>query len=128
MPAFLTDKVSVKVKPSYEAAHSSPAKHEYYFSYSIQISNEGNSAIQLLSRHWFIFDSNGQYSEIKGEGVLGEQPIIHPNQTHAYQSFCHLKSDIGMMWGTYLMKIVDTGKLFEVSIPEFQMITPMRLN
>lgn len=128
MPTFLTDSVNVKVQPRYEEKHSAPANQEYLFSYSIQISNEGVSAVQLLSRHWFIFDSNGQYSEVKGEGVIGEQPVIHPNQTHAYQSFCHLKTDIGMMWGTYLMKVVDSGKLFEVSIPEFQMITPMRLN
>ncbi len=128
MPTFLTDSVSVKVHPSYEASHSSPSHQEYFFSYSIKISNEGNSAVQLLSRHWYIFDSNGQYSEVKGEGVVGEKPIIHPNQTHEYQSFCHLKTDIGMMWGTYLMKVVDSGKLFEVTIPEFQLITPMRLN
>lgn len=128
MPAFLTDSISVNVEPRYEAKHSSPVNHEYLFSYSIKITNEGDTAVQLLSRHWFIFDSNGQYSEVKGEGVVGEQPIILPNQTHSYQSFCTLKTDIGLMWGTYLMKVVDTGKLFEVAIPEFQMITPMRLN
>ncbi len=128
MPTFLTDNVSVKVQPKFEASHSTPVKNEYLFSYTIDISNEGDEAIQLLSRHWFIFDSNGQYSEVKGEGVVGEQPIILSGKTHSYQSFCNLKTDIGMMWGTYLMKVVSSGKLFEVSIPDFEMITPMRLN
>ena len=128
MPKFLTDRVSVHVLPKYEDKHSSPAKNEYVFSYYIDIKNDSDTAIQLLSRHWYIFDSNGHYSEVKGEGVIGEQPVILPKNKHSYQSFCNLTTDIGMMWGTYLMKEVETGKLFEVNIPEFQMITPMRLN
>jgi ApaG protein len=128
MPTFLTDDISVSVHPSYEAEHSSPVNSRYVFSYTIEVRNEGEATVQLLSRHWYIFDSDGSYSEIKGEGVIGEQPIINPNQAHGYQSFCNLKTDMGMMWGSYLMKDINTGRVFKVAIPEFQLITPMRLN
>tara|TARA_R100001015_G_C4616780_1_gene172988 strand:+ start:1471 stop:1725 length:255 start_codon:yes stop_codon:yes gene_type:complete len=84
--------------------------------------------VQLLSRHWYIFDSNGEYNEVKGEGVIGLQPIIDPGKSHEYQSYCNLRSDIGMMWGSYLMKKLSNEKLFEVQIPEFHLITPNRLN
>lgn len=128
MPTFLTDNISVTVKPLYEEAQSFPTNGKFVFSYTIEVKNQGELTVQLLSRHWYIFDSNSSYSEIKGEGVIGEQPIIHPGQSHGYQSFCQLKTDIGMMWGSYLMKETETGRLFEVAIPEFQLITPMRLN
>lgn len=128
MTKFLTDNISVNVLPHYEAKASNPSEGEYIFSYNIDIINNGNSTVQLLSRHWYIFDSNGHYSEVKGEGVVGQKPIILPGKSHSYQSFCHLRTDIGMMWGKYLMKETDSERLFEVSIPSFQMITPMRLN
>lgn len=128
MPQFLTDNISVKVLPKFEKDHSSPVNDEYVFSYHIDILNDSNTTVQLLSRHWYIFDSNGHYAEVKGEGVIGQQPIILPGKVHSYDSYCNLKTDIGMMWGTYLMKEIESGKLFEVAIPEFQMITPMRLN
>lgn len=128
MAKATTDDIQVRATPHFEASHSQADQGEYLFSYEIEIENAGSSAVQLLSRHWFIFDSNAQYSEIKGEGVIGEQPIIHPNNTHVYSSYCKLNTDMGMMWGTYLMKRVEDGKLFEVSIPEFQLIAPYRLN
>ena len=128
MSTFLTDHISVSVIPLYEDKHSSPSHNSYVFSYTIEVKNEGELTVQLLSRHWYIFDSNGKHSEVKGEGVIGEKPIILPGQSHGYQSFCNLQTDMGMMWGSYLMKETETGKLFEVAIPEFQLITPMRLN
>ena len=128
MPKFLTDNINVSVRPFYENEHSLPTKGRFLFSYHIEVENQGDLTVQLLSRHWYIFDSDGSYSEVKGEGVVGEQPVIHPNQSHSYQSFCNLKTDIGMMWGSYLMKEVETGRLFEVAIPEFQLIASMRLN
>ena len=128
MSTFLTDNISVSVKPSYENKHSSPVNGRYVFSYTIEVKNQGDLTVQLLSRHWYIFDSDGTHSEVKGEGVVGEQPVIHPGQSHGYQSFCNLKTDVGMMWGSYLMKEVETGRLFEAAIPEFQLIASMRLN
>ena len=128
MSTSLTDNINVSVLPFYEEAHSVPRSNDFVFSYAVTVKIKGDIAVQLLSRHWYIFDSNGSYSEVKGEGVIGEQPIIRPGHSHSYQSFSSLKSDIGMMWGSYLMKEIESGKLFEVAIPEFQLITPMRLN
>lgn len=128
MSTSLTENIVISAKAKYEKGNSFPNKNDYLFSYHIKIQNQGNVAVQLLSRHWYIFDSNGEYSEVKGEGVIGEQPIILPNQIHEYDSFCNLQTDIGMMWGSYLMKKVEDNKLFEVKIPEFQLILPSRLN
>ena len=128
MPTRVTEDIQVSAIPKYEAKHSSPLNNEYIFSYKIKIHNVGNSTVQLLSRHWYIFDSIAQYSEVKGEGVIGQQPIIKGNQSHEYESYSSIKSDTGMMWGTYLMKRVENGKLFEVKIPEFILMTPYKLN
>ena len=128
MSARITKEVDVKVKVRYETEHSNPSLEQYVFSYHIQIFNHSSEAVQLLSRHWYIFDSNGEYKEVKGEGVVGQQPIILPSQSHEYRSYSNLKTDIGMMWGTYLMKKVNSNKLFEAKIPEFQLISPSRLN
>ncbi len=128
MSTSVTENIVISVKAKYEQGNSFPSKNNFFFSYHIKIQNQGNVAVQLLRRHWYIFDSNGEYSEVKGEGVIGEQPIILPNQIHEYESFCNLQTDIGMMWGSYLMKKVEDNKLFEVKIPEFELITPSRLN
>jgi len=128
MNQFLTDFINIKATPLYREKFSQPEKGEYIFSYKIEIRNDSQDTIQLLSRHWYIFDSCGQYSEVKGEGVIGKQPIILPEQNFSYESFCQLKTDVGCMWGNYLMKNQQTNRLFEVAIPEFQLITPMRLN
>jgi ApaG protein len=128
MPTSITENILISVETKYKAGQSFPSREDYLFSYHIKIQNQSNRAVKLLSRHWYIFDSNGTYNEVKGEGVIGEQPVILPNQIHEYESFCSLKTDIGMMWGTYLMKRMDDDKLFEVKIPEFQLISPSRLN
>lgn len=128
MSASVTHKIIVSAEAKFEPESSFPSKEDYLFSYHIKIQNNSNVAVQLLSRHWYIFDSNSQYHEVKGEGVIGEQPIILPGHYHEYDSFCSLQTDIGMMWGSYLMKQVDDNKLFEVKIPEFHLITPNRLN
>lgn len=128
MSTSVTENIVISAEAKYEEGHSFPSKRSFLFGYHIKIQNKGNKAVQLLRRHWYIFDSNGEYSEVKGEGVIGEQPIILPNQIHEYDSFCNLKTDIGMMWGSYLMKKIEDNKLFEVKIPEFQLIEPSRLN
>jgi len=128
MPESVTEDVIVRVNSMFEEKYSQITKQEYYFSYNVKIANSGSSEIQLLSRHWFIFDSNGEYAEVKGEGVVGQQPKIAPGGSYEYESYCKLKTDIGLMWGTYLMKKSESNKLFEVKIPEFQLIVPFRLN
>jgi ApaG protein len=128
MSLNVTDNILVKAVPRFEKKFSNPVQAEYIFSYHITIENSGSESVQLLSRHWYIFDSSSEYSEVKGEGVIGLQPIIHPGLSHEYDSYCSLSTEMGMMWGTYLMKKLESDTLFEVKIPEFQMIAPYRLN
>jgi ApaG protein len=128
MSTRLTKDISIIVSCQFEPEHSDFSQNQFVFSYRIRIENHSNESVQLLSRHWYIFDSNGEYKEVKGEGVIGIQPIIEAGKSHEYQSFSNLRTDIGMMWGSYLMKKVSNGKLFEAQIPEFHLITPNRLN
>ncbi len=128
MATSITQKIEVSAQAKFENDHSQPNKREFLFSYHISIRNNNNYAVQLLRRHWYIFDSVSEYSEVKGEGVIGEQPIILPGQVHEYDSFCNLQSEIGLMWGTYLMKRVEDNELFEVKIPEFELIANFKLN
>ncbi len=128
MAPKLSRQVVVKAVTKFLAEYSRTDENHFMFSYNIYIRNETADPVQLLSRHWYIFDSNNSIKEVKGEGVVGQQPIIQPQEEHSYQSFCELSSDIGLMWGNYLMKNLATDKLFEVKIPEFQLITPSRLN
>lgn len=117
-------KVSVQVK--YEGYVS--IRRKYAFSYKVSIHNTSSSTVKLLRRHWFIKDSTGDYREVEGEGVIGEQPILAPNQTHEYTSWCPLDSDIGIMYGTFLMQNIFTEKLFKVEVPLFKMVTTARSN
>jgi ApaG protein len=82
----------------------------------------------LIHRHWHIFDAGFTQREVNGEGVVGQQPVLEPGQSHKYVSGCNLKSGIGKMLGTYEMERVVDGAKFSVNIPEFTMIAPLRLN
>jgi ApaG protein len=84
--------------------------------------------VKLLRRHWYITDSNGTYREVEGEGVVGQQPVIEPGGSHQYISACNLRSDMGKMSGSYQMENLYNKRLFQVQIPEFQMIAPFKLN
>ena len=117
-------KVSVQVK--YEGYISTRQKHA--FSYIVSIQNVSSSTVQLLRRHWFIKDSSGDNREVEGEGVIGKQPILEPNETHQYTSWCPLDSEIGIMYGTFLMQNTLTEELFDVEVPLFKMITTARSN
>ena len=98
------------------------------FSYKVTIKNLGKSVVQLLRRHWIIFESNGTKREVKGEGVIGEFPIILPNETYSYSSWCPIQNTLGYMEGVYLMKDIQSKALFEVVIPRFQLIETSKLN
>jgi ApaG protein len=117
-------KVSVQVK--YEGYIS--ARRKYAFSYIVNIQNTSSSTVQLLRRHWFIKDSTGDSREVEGEGVIGQQPILEPNQSHEYTSWSPLDSEIGIMYGTFLMQNISTEELFDVEVPLFKMVTPARAN
>lgn len=123
-----TEGVKISVITYYQPEYSRPLSNEYMFAYQISIENTGSHTVQLISRHWFILDSNGTKREVQGEGVVGKQPIIEPGQTHQYVSGCHLRTELGKMYGTYLMERQYDGKQFKVRIPEFKLIAPEKLN
>lgn len=124
----ITEGVSVTVETAYQAAQSNPMENEFLFAYKITIENGGAVPVKLLRRHWYITDSNGTYREIEGDGVVGQQPAIDPGEGYQYASACNLRSEIGKMRGTYTMENLYNHRIFEVEIPEFQMVTPARLN
>ncbi|MDH3648348.1 MAG: ApaG domain, partial [Saprospiraceae bacterium] len=85
-------------------------------------------SVQLLKKHWFIFDSSGKVKEVEGDGVIGKQPILEPGQSHEYSSWCPLATAVGKMHGYYTMMRLDDRSLFQVGIPAFDLIAPFKLN
>jgi ApaG protein len=128
MVAKITDGVKVSVETIYQPEYSNPANEHYMFAYKIQIENLGDYSVQLLRRHWVIFDSNGSKREVEGEGVVGLQPILAPGQHHEYVSGCNLKTNMGFMQGTFQMRRLVDNELFDVNIPQFALIPPFKQN
>lgn len=120
--------IKVSVETLFRPEYSSYDLNEFFFSYFITIFNQSDYSVKLLSRHWHILDSNGQQKEVIGDGVIGIQPIIAPNQKHQYDSGCNLRSDFGFMWGTYTMIRLIDNQQFEVLIPKFKLEVPYRNN
>ena len=114
----LTEDIRVTVRPTYLRDQSDPAAQHYVFSYDVRIENVGDQAAQLLSRRWLIHDEIGEDTEVIGDGVVGEQPLVVPGQVHEYQSFCVLKSGEGFMEGHYHLVRAD-GTMFDAMIPRF---------
>lgn len=128
MVTEITQGVKVTVETEYQPSYSSPSQYHYVFTYRITIENQSEFTIQLLRRHWHIHDAGFNVREVEGEGVVGQQPVLEPNQTHQYVSGCNLKSGIGKMVGIYTMERIVDGTRFEVNIPAFTMVSPLRLN
>ena len=128
MIAEITKGVKVSVETEYQPSYSSPSQYHYVFTYRITIENQTEFTIQLMRRHWNIHDAGFNQREVEGDGVVGQQPVLEPGQTHQYVSGCNLKSGIGKMVGTYEMERIVDGSKFEVNIPEFIMVAPLRLN
>ena len=120
--------VKVSVETYYQPEYSNALNSEYMFAYKITIENNNDFPIKLLSRHWFIYDSNGSTREVQGEGVVGIQPVIPPANSYQYISGCNLRSEIGKMNGNYLFENVNNNKIFDVSIPSFEMLAPFKMN
>ncbi|MDX8381801.1 MAG: Co2+/Mg2+ efflux protein ApaG [Ghiorsea sp.] len=112
----MSNKINVTVKVEYLDEQSRVG--EYVFAYHICIRNVGEQSAQLLSRKWLISDADGTKTEVQGDGVIGEQPVIQPQKEHSYSSFSVIKTPVGCMQGTYQMKAED-GTLFEADIPTF---------
>lgn len=128
MVTAITQGIKISVETFFQEKLSSGKNEEFVFAYRITIENKSNATIQLRRRHWYIFDATGLWREVEGEGVVGEQPIIIPGGMHQYVSGCHLQSPLGKMYGTYLLERTSDGVLFDVTVPEFQMVTPFLLN
>lgn len=128
MESIITEGVKISVEQFYQPDYSNPQLREFMFAYRVTIENNNSFSVQLLRRHWFIKDSNAENREVEGEGVIGAQPIIAPNEKYQYISGCNLKSELGKMYGTYLMENIDTKTRFEVKIPVFQMEAPFKRN
>jgi ApaG protein len=124
----VTEGVSITVETFYHPAQSNPLSSEYLFAYRITIENLTTMPVKLLRRHWHIVDSNGSFRDVEGEGVVGEQPIIEPSGSYQYVSAANLRSDVGKMYGSYEMENLYNKKLFTVTIPEFQLIAPFKMN
>jgi ApaG protein len=128
MVTLITQGIRISVATEFRNELSEPLKHHYFFTYRITIENKNNAPVQLLKRHWFIFDSLGTDHEVEGDGVIGVQPLIYPGEMYEYESACNLCSDYGKMNGTYLMENKLTKELFNVEIPEFNLVVPFKFN
>lgn len=123
MPSAITRGVRVEVGSEYIEIESAPENNYYFFSYNITITNNGPDTVQLISRHWIITDANGKKEEVRGAGVVGQQPVIRPGQTYRYSSFCPLSTPVGTMQGSYQMICEDGGE-FDAAIPPFSLAVP----
>ncbi|HMB47617.1 MAG TPA: Co2+/Mg2+ efflux protein ApaG [Afifellaceae bacterium] len=118
-----TNGIRIDVEPVYLEDESEPVESRYFWAYSIDIRNERDRPVQLLSRHWVITDGKGIREEVRGDGVIGKQPVIEPGQQFSYTSGCPLTTPSGIMAGTFQMADSD-GEAFSVSIPAFSLDLP----
>jgi ApaG protein len=123
----LTNGIRVTVSSAYVAGQSAPKARRYVFAYTVRISNEGSETAQLRSRHWIITDGNGKIEQVRGPGVVGEQPTLRPGEHFEYTSGCVLETPRGQMHGTYQMVRAD-GSEFDATIAPFALLLPYSLN
>jgi len=116
-----TQGIRVLVESRYSAEHSSPG--QWFFLYTVRISNGGDETVQLISRHWVIRDGNGVVDEVRGPGVVGDQPVLEPGEAYEYTSGCPLPTSFGSMLGSYQMVTAD-GAQFDAEIAEFVLREP----
>lgn len=121
------NKVLVEATPFYIDSQSSPDENRYVFAYTITITNAGTTPAKLLSRHWLITDSNGKIQEVRGDGVVGEQPHIQPGETYSYTSGAMIETPVGTMQGKYHL-VSDDGVSFNAKIPQFTLSIPRTLH
>ena len=119
----ITHQVKVTVEPTFDPERSDPDERRYFWRYAIEIVNLGDNPVTLMERHWRITDANGRQQEVRGPGVVGEQPTIAPGKSFKYTSGCPLTTPSGLMVGEYRM-VDPTGRIFDVSIPPFSLDFP----
>lgn len=127
MSDMTTHGVRVHVRSQYAAERSDPDRDFYFFTYTITITNTRPDSVQLLSRHWIITDANGKVEEVRGPGVVGQQPTLRPGTSFRYTSFCPLTTSVGSMRGDYQM-VDQHGARFDVEIPAFTLAQLYAIN
>ncbi len=123
MYSAVTREIRVEVEPIYLAEQSEPDNGQFVWAYRVQIGNEGAESVQLLTRYWHITDGIGRVQEVRGAGVVGEQPVLKPGDTYEYTSGTPLPTPSGIMKGTYQMK-TPAGEKFDIEIPAFSLDCP----
>jgi ApaG protein len=123
----ITNGIRVTVSSNYIPAQSAPKARRYVFAYTVRIANEGTESAQLKTRHWIITDGNGKVEQVRGPGVVGEQPMLRPGEHFEYTSGCVLETPRGSMEGTYQMVRSD-GSEFDATIAPFALMLPYSLN
>lgn len=118
-----TNKINIEVAPAYLKEQSDPVNNHYVFSYTVTIRNDGDQPARLLTRHWIITDGDGQVQEVRGDGVIGEQPHLQPGEGFQYTSGTFMNTPVGTMHGSYQM-ISDDGEAFDAEIPSFTLSVP----
>jgi ApaG protein len=116
--------ITITVKPYYLEDQSAPEQSHYVWAYQVRIENNGSRTVQLRNRHWRITDSHGRTQEVRGAGVVGEQPVLRPGDSFEYTSGTPLPTPSGIMGGSYQMEASDNGERFEVRIPSFSLDSP----
>src|SRR5664279_4822511 len=119
----ITKEIVVSVVPTYLEAQSSPGDSQYFWAYRVTIENQGQETVQLRSRHWMITNARGEFTEVKGAGVVGEQPVLKPGEKYEYTSGAPLNTTSGMMGGAYQME-GEGGERFDIEIPTFSLDSP----
>ena len=125
-----TKNIRVRAAPRFMPSQSTPDENYYFWTYTIDITNAGNATVRLMTRHWRITDMGGRTEEVRGDGVIGEQPVLRPGDTFSYTSGCPLRTPSGIMVGSYRMQS-EGGDEFDVAIPAFSLDSPFtqrRLN
>lgn len=123
----ITRGVKVVVQSRYVPERSSPENDAWFFAYAVQVTNEGDTKVQLLSRHWIITNANGDTEQVRGPGVVGAQPVLEPGASFEYTSACPLPTAFGTMHGTYQM-VTDDGERFDAEIAAFSLSRPYAVN
>jgi ApaG protein len=122
MPEAVTRNIRVSVEAEFAPGRSNPQQNQWFFLYTVRLTNEGRETVKLLSRHWIITDAMGQVKEVRGSGVIGKQPVLEPGEHFEYTSGCPLTTPFGTMRGTYQM--VAGQEHFDIEIPMFTLTEP----
>jgi ApaG protein len=128
MNRLVTNGIRITVEAEFQPAHSEPIRNKYLYVYHILIENQNDFPVQLLTRRWIIFEADGTRKEVKGEGVIGEQPIIEAGAHHCYNSFSIVQHEVAYMEGHYIMQRKDNREYFKVEIPRFLLEAPFKVN